>query len=520
MTPAASSVGEPKQQDSTTAAETAVVNGNGDQGKAPATTPKDGAKNNQNRKKPAQEASKGDAGPKSGKPSGKELKERAKAEKQAKRAKEREGKQGQPVADLKGGNMASEPESKVAKSPGQGQPAPKSHQRRRSSAGAHAQKPLALRPAAAAASMSVSKAQETLEEDNRVPLLEHLYGHPRRTTIAGASKDVHPSVLALGLQIGAYEICGSNARCVAMLLVFKQVISSYTTPVATSLPRHLTTHLSSQIDYLISYRPLSVSQGNAIRWLKVAISAVDISTPEEQAKTDLCVGIDNFIRERISVADQVIAASGAERIKDGDVVMTYAKSSIVEKTLAEAFYQGKRFKVVVIDSHPLYEGRNLARALVDLGVEVQYSLINGLAHVVGPVTKTFLGAHAMMSNGRLYSRLGTAMVAMMAKDVNSPVMVCCESVKVTDRVALDSFVHNEIAPEDELLPPRTPEKNQSMDSDSKSSSLYNWRKTPNLQLLNLMYDLTPAEMIDVVITEAGSMPPNAIAMVQSLTANT
>ena len=517
MTPAASSEGDSKQQDSNTAAETAVINGNGDKTKAPATTPKDGAKNNQKNKKPSEEAPKGDAGPKAGKPSGKELKERAKAEKQAKRAKEREGRQGQPVADLKGGNIAPEPESKVAKSSGKDQPPSKSHQRRRSSAGAHAQKPLPLRPAATA---SMSKAQETLEEDNRVPLLEHLYGHPRRTTIAGASKDVHPAVLALGLQIGAYEICGSNARCVAMLLVFKQVISSYTTPVATSLPRHLTTHLSSQIDYLISYRPLSVSQGNAIRWLKVAISAVDISTPEEQAKTDLCNGIDNFIREKISVADQVIAASGAERIKDGDVIMTYAKSSIVEKTLAEAFYQGKRFRVVVIDSHPLYEGRNLARALLDLGVEVQYSLINGLAHVVGPVTKTFLGAHAMMSNGRLYSRLGTAMVAMMAKDVNSPVMVCCESVKVTDRVALDSFVHNEIAPEDELLPFRMPENNQSSDSDPKSSSLYNWRKTPNLQLLNLMYDLTPAEMIDVVVTEAGSMPPNAIAMVQSLTANT
>ena len=517
MPPAAAPGSEPKQQDANVTAETAVVNGNGDQGKASASTPNDGPKHNQKGKKPSGEAPKGDAGPKTGKPSGKELKDRAKAEKQAKRAKEKEGKQGQPVADLKGGNIAPGPESKVAKPPGQGQPPSKSHQRRRSSAGAHAQKPLPLRPAAAA---PVSKAQETLEEDNRVPLLEHLYGHPRRTTIAGASKDVHPSVLALGLQIGAYEICGSNARCVAMLLVFKQVISSYTTPVATSLPRHLTTHLSSQIEYLISYRPLSVSQGNAIRWLKVAISAVDISTPEEQAKTDLCVGIDNFIREKISVADQVIAASGAERIEDGDVIMTYAKSSIVEKTLAEAFYQGKRFKVVVIDSHPLYEGRNLARALVDLGVEVQYSLINGLAHVVGPVTKTFLGAHAMMSNGRLYSRLGTAMVAMMAKDANSPVMVCCESVKVTDRVALDSFVHNEVAPEDELLPPRMPEHRQNVDSDSKSLSLYNWRKTPNLQLLNLMYDLTPAEMIDVVITEAGSMPPNAIAMVQSLTANT
>jgi translation initiation factor eIF-2B subunit delta len=57
----------------------------------------------------------------------------------------------------------------------------------------------------------------------QVGLFGHLYGHPRRYGIEGASKDVHPSVLALGLQMSNYEICGSTARCVAMLLVFKSV---------------------------------------------------------------------------------------------------------------------------------------------------------------------------------------------------------------------------------------------------------------------------------------------------------
>jgi translation initiation factor eIF-2B subunit delta len=56
-----------------------------------------------------------------------------------------------------------------------------------------------------------------------VGLFGHLYGHPRRYGIDGASKEVHPSVLALGLQMSNYEICGSTARCVAMLLAFKSV---------------------------------------------------------------------------------------------------------------------------------------------------------------------------------------------------------------------------------------------------------------------------------------------------------
>lgn len=97
----------------------------------------------------------------------------------------------------------------------------------------------------------------------------HLYSQSKQQSLVGASKDVHPAVLALGLQYSSYTICGSTARMVAMLMVFKSVIESYITPKSTSLARHLTSHhLSPQIEFLKSCRPLSVSMANAIRWLK------------------------------------------------------------------------------------------------------------------------------------------------------------------------------------------------------------------------------------------------------------
>ena len=249
--------------------------------------------------------------------------------------------------------------------------------------------------------------------------------------------------------------------------------------------------------------------GNAIRWLKVKISEVDVSTEETKAKANLCEAVDNYIREKITVADQVIARRAIEKIRNGDVIMTYAKSSIVQQTLVEAYRQGKQFRVIVVDSRPLFEGKNLACALSDLGLEVQYSLTHGLSHVIKGVTKVFLGAHAMMSDGRLYSRIGTALVAMTAKEFEIPVIVCCESVKYTDRVALDSFVHNEIAPPEELIPLQEP-----------PSPLAKWLDIPNLQLLNLMYDLTPANFITMVIDETGYLPPSSIPFMHRLSTNT
>jgi translation initiation factor eIF-2B subunit delta len=61
------------------------------------------------------------------------------------------------------------------------------------------------------------------KEDKRVGFFSHLYPKDRRTSIAGASKEIHPAVLALGLQLRDHVICGGNARCVATLLVFKKV---------------------------------------------------------------------------------------------------------------------------------------------------------------------------------------------------------------------------------------------------------------------------------------------------------
>lgn len=242
--------------------------------------------------------------------------------------------------------------------------------------------------------------------------------------------------------------------------------------------------------------------GNAIRWLKLEISKVDIDVPDSEAKKGLCEAIDIFIRERVTYADQIIAQNAAEKIKDGDVILTYAKSSIVQRALVTAHEEGKRFRVIVVDSRPLHEGKHLATALAGVGMDVKYCLINGLAHNIPDATKVLLGAHAMMSNGRLFSRVGTALVAMEANNADKPVIVLCETIKFTERVALDSIVHNEMAPADELVIPGGP--------------LEKWKDMKRLQLCNPMYDVTPADYIQMIVTESGTVPPTSVPVLHRL----
>ena len=60
------------------------------------------------------------------------------------------------------------------------------------------------------------------------------------------------------------------------------------------------------------------------------------------------------------------------------------------------------------------------------------------------VTRVFLGASAVLSNGTVYSRVGTACVAMVAHAFRVPVIVCCEAYKFHERVQLDSICSNEL----------------------------------------------------------------------------
>lgn len=469
-----------------------------------------------------------------------ELKKRAKAEKQARRAAQKEGQavtegtnSGQPQAQgastnaVTGIERQSRSSAPVRQADRLGRGQPQGEQRRAEGSGAVASTAqsngLPLRPKQGQTAPVKEHPAKRKQEEKRVDLFSHLYVTPRRHGLEGVHKDVHPAVMAIGLQMSNYEICGSSARCVAMLLAFKEAIQAYTTPAGTSLARHLTSHyLSPQIEYLRSCRPISESMGNAIRFLKKKIVEVDPGTDDQSAKDQLCEDIDTFVNERIIITDQAIAQTASKQIKPGSVVLTFARSSLVEKTILQAAKNGVQFRIIVADSRPLFEGKAFARSLMRRGLQVEYVPFSGIAHAVKQASVVLLGAHSMLSNGRLQSRIGTATIAMLATKADVPVIVCCGSIKFSGKVALDSIVQNEIAPSEELLFLNQSDQPGSLDIDedalqeSKQKTIRDWKDIPNLQILNLMYDVTPAEYIRMIICEYGSLPSTSVPVVHRM----
>jgi translation initiation factor eIF-2B subunit delta len=67
--------------------------------------------------------------------------------------------------------------------------------------------------------------------------------------------------------------------------------------------------------------------------------------------------LDEFLDERLLTAEQLICDFGLKKIVDGDVIITYACSYVVSKLLVSAKEAGKNFRVIVVDSNPLREGK-------------------------------------------------------------------------------------------------------------------------------------------------------------------
>ncbi|ELR25004.1 initiation factor, subunit 2 family protein [Acanthamoeba castellanii str. Neff] len=348
------------------------------------------------------------------------------------------------------------------------------------------------------------------ESKKQVALFSHLPQFERHTTLSmkigfSPSEKIHPAIVNLGLKYASGTVAGSNSRCVAMLTAFKKVIRDFQTPPGTALHRTLEPHLKPQIQFLTDCRPHSISMGNAINYIKREIPKTQ-SMSDEEAKEFLMRRIETFIEERIVLADLAIATYGVSKINDGDVVLTYAASHPVECVLKQAHAEGKKFRVILVESTPKREAKNLMQKLVKEGIHCTLVLLNAVSYAMKEVTKVFLGAYTLLVNGHLMSRAGTAMVAMVANAYNVPVIVCCETYKFCERVQIDSICFNELGDPDELI--ATAEGNT-----GRTEALKDWRNNEHLKLLNLVYDVTPSTFITMVVTEVGMIPPTSVPVI-------
>jgi len=308
---------------------------------------------------------------------------------------------------------------------------------------------------------------------------------------------VHHRVAELGLLTREFRVVGSNARTIALIDALGALFQSIPTlNRATAWDSQLITHLYKVLEanesYLNHCRTLCQgmkyvmerlrftlssqlgkacntatdgAQGGSSSFLtgmerasesSITTTATSRSTPllrePMRVHTDHKSGhtpkpyILNFLqelRETVLGGLNAISKEAVQRIKNGDIILTYGRSSSVEGVFMEAHEKKIEFSVIVLDSAPLFEGRTFATRLQNCGIPVVYGLLSAACLLANRCTKAFFGASTVLGSGDVVSRAGTAIVALAAKNVRKPVLILSETYKFTTSVWLLSLTGNE-----------------------------------------------------------------------------
>lgn len=340
-------------------------------------------------------------------------------------------------------------------------------------------------------------------------LVSHLNAHQKpellfetgatlKARTGGDTALLHPAVLETGYRFATGQIRGGNARCRAMLQTFAAILPDYVNAFSSTEEDFRQTIdqviLKPAFTYWTEHcRQHSVSMGNAFTFLKTAVASLDRDLDAVKCIERLQESIRAYERERIEYAMAAIADLTCQKLlRDRDeVILVYGHSEVITKILEGAVSACRRIRVILVDSRPLLEGKKQLEKVRELGIPCSYILLNALTYVFQDVTKVLLGASAMMSDGSVMGRVGTASVAMAAAAHNIPVLVCGETYKISNRVQLESITNNELG-DPNLV---------SIDED-----------TARFKRLNLLYDLTPASFVSGIVTELGIVPPTSVAV--------
>lgn len=196
------------------------------------------------------------------------------------------------------------------------------------------------------------------------------------------------SVVQIGYRINKDLIKGSTAKCIAMLMAFKDVVTSH--QLAEESQKDLKRDLQKILfidclKFLAKCRPLSISMNNAVKHLKLVFSRISAASDDDEVKETICSSIDTFVEEEIICSWKAIVDRSLEKINDGDTILTLGCSSIVKHILYNAARKGRKFKVIVVDTRPKFDAREMVHFCVKNNIPATYILINSISYVMKEV---------------------------------------------------------------------------------------------------------------------------------------
>ncbi|WP_255170355.1 ribose 1,5-bisphosphate isomerase [Natrononativus amylolyticus] len=302
---------------------------------------------------------------------------------------------------------------------------------------------------------------------------------------------ITPDVRATATDIAEMEVRGAAtiASAAAGALATQATESEAETPAA------FRAELRAAAAELYETRPTAVSLPNALRYVLRGMDGETVAA----LRSSTIAQAERFQRD-LEQAQETLGEVGANRLRDGDVVMTHCHSTDALSCVEAALADGKHIEAIVKETRPRKQGHITAEQLREMGVPVTLVVDNAARRYLDEANHVLVGADSIAADGSVINKIGTSGLAVNARERGVPVMVAAQTIKLHPDTMTGHTVEIEMRDEREVL------------SESERAEIAAGDPDDALVVENPAFDVTPPRHVDAIVTERGQYPPESIVM--------
>jgi len=246
---------------------------------------------------------------------------------------------------------------------------------------------------------------------------------------------------------------------------------------------------------LLESRPTAINLFWAIDRMRSKMNE-NINLTSIEIANKLLTEAHEILNEDIEI-NRTMGTFGAELLEDGDCVLTHCNAGALATAghgtalgvIRSAVEVGKNISVIADETRPFLQGARLtAWEMVQEGIPVSLISDNMSGHLMsnGEVDAIVVGTDRVASNGDVANKIGTYMVAVLAKRHNIPFYVACPLSTIDLSITSGSEIPIEERPIEEVTGYRD----------------FQWA-AKGISVRNPAFDVTPADLVTAIITEKG-----------------
>ncbi|MBU2523556.1 MAG: translation initiation factor eIF-2B [Nanoarchaeota archaeon] len=188
----------------------------------------------------------------------------------------------------------------------------------------------------------------------------------------------------------------------------------------------------------------------------------------------------NEIVKHFDEAQQKINQSVIKIIRNNSKIFTHCHSTNVVNALIYAKKHGKKFEVFNTETRPLFQGRKTAKELSKAKIKTTLITDLEIGRFLKDTDVVFLGSDALLKNGDVINKIGSAMISELASNHKIPVYIIADSWKFSAKdVKIEERTYKEV-----------------------------WKNAPrDIKIKNLSFEKVPSKYLKAIISELGILKP-------------